>query len=200
VLRWNTDKRYLRELERAGVPVVPTVWVRGGHVLDLGSELDAQGWETAVVKPSVSAAGDRTVRTTRGNVGNGQRHLARLARTGVAMVQPYRSSVEAAGERSLIYLGGRYSHSVRRVPLFHGPATGPRETAAPASRALRHVADQAVGACPGDLLYARVDLVADDHARWEVLEVELTEPSLFFVPVPRAADTMASEIVGRLRR
>ncbi len=26
-LRWNIDKHYLRDLERAGVPTVPTVWV-----------------------------------------------------------------------------------------------------------------------------------------------------------------------------
>ena len=26
LLRWNTDKTYLRDLEKAGLPVVPTVW------------------------------------------------------------------------------------------------------------------------------------------------------------------------------
>jgi hypothetical protein len=31
VLAWNTDKRYLRELAAAGVPVVPTTWVAPGR-------------------------------------------------------------------------------------------------------------------------------------------------------------------------
>src|SRR3712207_4018119 len=30
VLRWNTDKRYLRDLAAAGVPIVPTDWVEPG--------------------------------------------------------------------------------------------------------------------------------------------------------------------------
>src|SRR5687768_4106441 len=45
VLRWNTDKRYLRELAEAGVPVVPTLW-------------DPEGlpeWNDYVIKPAVSA-------------------------------------------------------------------------------------------------------------------------------------------------
>jgi hypothetical protein len=200
VLRWNTDKRYLRDLTRAGVPVVPTAWVRPGRSPNLAAVMDSRGWASVVVKPSVSAAGERTVRVARTDVRTGQRHLVRLLRSGAAMVQPYRASVEREGERSLVYLGGRYSHSVRRVPLFPGPAPPPRETPYTPSRALRRAGDAALRACPGDLLYARVDLVADDRSRWQVLEVELTEPSLFFVPHPAGADTMASEIGRRLRR
>ena len=33
VLRWNSDKRYLRDLERAGVPIVPTTFVEPGEGL-----------------------------------------------------------------------------------------------------------------------------------------------------------------------
>ena len=31
-LRWNIDKHYLRDLEGAGVPTVPTVWVEPGRI------------------------------------------------------------------------------------------------------------------------------------------------------------------------
>ena len=30
VIRWNTDKRYMRDLARAGVPIVPTQFVEPG--------------------------------------------------------------------------------------------------------------------------------------------------------------------------
>ena len=35
VLRWNSDKIYLRDLADAGVPTVPTSWVALGQVLGL---------------------------------------------------------------------------------------------------------------------------------------------------------------------
>ena len=56
-LRWNLDKRYLRELEAAGVPVVPTTGWSGAADVD-GR---AAGGEV-VVKPSISGGGHRTAR------------------------------------------------------------------------------------------------------------------------------------------
>ena len=55
VLRWNTDKTYLRDLQGAGLPVVPTVWdpARAEDLPDAGE------W---VVKPSVSAGSRDTAR------------------------------------------------------------------------------------------------------------------------------------------
>jgi hypothetical protein len=199
-VRWNTDKRYLRELERAGIPVVPTVWSPKGHPVDLATTMDEYGWTTAVVKPAVSAAGDRTFRVERSAAARAQRHLDRFARTGVGVVQPYLPSAAEGGERSLIYLDGRYSHCVQRVPLFDRPSPAPAETLVRATDGMRRLAAAALAECPGELLYARVDLIDGGTEGWQVLEMELTEPSLFFVPYPRGATTLANAIVRRLRR
>jgi hypothetical protein len=198
VLRRNTDKRYLADLGRAGVPVVPTVWCRAGQRVDLRATMDDHGWSTVVVKPAVSGAGDRTLRISRDRVQDGQRHLGTLLRSGDAMVQPYLASVARGGERSLVYLGGKYSHAVRRVPLFDRPPRARPEAVASASPEMRRVAAAALEASPGPLLYARVDLVEDERRAWRIMEVELTEPSLFFVPFPRAAKTFALEIERKL--
>jgi glutathione synthase/RimK-type ligase-like ATP-grasp enzyme len=200
VLRWNTDKRYLRELQRAGVPVVPTVWSPRGRPIDLLAAMDEHDWSVVVVKPAVSAAGDRTFRVPRDEASRGQRELAKICRTGTAMVQPFLSQAGRGGEVSLVFLGGRYSHAVRRIPLFRPPGPRGHERLAVASPPMRSVARKALDACPGELLYARVDLVRGDGGDWGVLEVELTEPSLFFVPYPKGAATLAREIVRRLRR
>jgi hypothetical protein len=199
-LRWNTDKRYLRDLERAGVPVVPSVWFPPGRSANLRRTMEDRGWPVVVVKPAISAAGDRTIRIGRSEVGRGQRQLNAICRTGTAIVQPYYGSVDSTGERSLIYLDGRYSHSVRRNPLFSRRGRPLPERLAEATGAMRTVADRSLGECPNELLYARVDLVSDDVGRWRVLEVELTEPSLFFVPCPRAADRMATALLKRVAR
>lgn len=199
-LRWNTDKGYLTGLGRKGVPVVPTAWVRRGQTVQLEQLLDRRGWSSFVLKPAVSAAGDETYRFRRSQVRSAQRELRRLTARGTAMVQPYYASVETIGERSLVYIGGRFSHAVRRVPLFPRRTRRSRETIVDAPAALRRVAADTLAACPEPVLYARVDLVADDVGTWRLLELEVTEPSLFFVPCPEAADRLAAEIVRRLDR
>ncbi|HXU03403.1 MAG TPA: hypothetical protein VN903_20695, partial [Polyangia bacterium] len=45
VLTWNFDKRYLEELARAGVSVVPTVCVTRGEKPDLAALASARGWK-----------------------------------------------------------------------------------------------------------------------------------------------------------
>ena len=52
----------------------------------------------------------------------------------------------------------------------------------------------ALAACPDPLLYARVDLVEGDAGPL-VMEVELTEPSLYLVEQPSAANTYAEAVL-----
>ncbi len=63
VLRWNTDKGYLRELEGAGIPVIPTLWLDPARNLSsraIHTRLPAQG--DFVIKPVVSAGAKDTGR------------------------------------------------------------------------------------------------------------------------------------------
>jgi glutathione synthase/RimK-type ligase-like ATP-grasp enzyme len=183
VVRWNTDKRrYLPELERAGVPVVPTCVLEPGGPIDLPEP-------PLVVKPAVSAGGRSSGRFGPSELAAARELLGRIHAEGrTALAQPFQPEAEARGETALVYVGGRYSHAVaRRVPL-PGPGepgaafyleeeVGPREPTA----AERAVADAAVAAVPRarELLYARVDLVGGGGGRPLVLELELTEPSLY---------------------
>ena len=50
------------------------------------------------------------------------------------------------------------------------------------------------------LLYARVDLIHDDDSAPRVLELELTEPSLFFAHAEGSAERFASAILARAER
>ena len=53
LIRWNLDKRYLRDLEARGVPTVPTLWFDGASDApeDVATRVAAAGWEDVVVKP-----------------------------------------------------------------------------------------------------------------------------------------------------
>ena len=113
-LRWNIDKHYLQDLERAGVPTVPTVWVEpGADAADVRSRSPSPDGEL-VVKPSVSGGGYRTARyrapRARDGPGAHRRRSSPPART--AMVQPYEPRVDAEGETALVFIGGQL-HATR---------------------------------------------------------------------------------------
>jgi glutathione synthase/RimK-type ligase-like ATP-grasp enzyme len=199
VLRWNTDKTYLRDLQRAGLPVVPTVW----NPSDVGELPDAGEW---VVKPSVSAGSRDTARWT--DPADALRHAADLAAAGrTAMAQPYLASVDDVGETAILFIGGRFSHAVRKGPLLtrgegvrqDRDSRGDLRPAVPTT-AQRDVAQAVFDAVPGLVgvdaapLYARIDLVDDVAGRPVVLELELTEPSLFLPQAPDAAARLVDAV------
>ncbi|OLB81179.1 MAG: hypothetical protein AUI14_04315 [Actinobacteria bacterium 13_2_20CM_2_71_6] len=206
IVEWNTDKRYLAELAAAGVPVVPTGWLSPG---DPPWAAPAEG--EYVVKPAISAGSADTGRYDLGDPEHrvlAQRHAARLRTAGrVTMVQPYLPAVDSYGETALLYLGGRYSHAIRKGPLLDGPDVGmdglyrPEEISArEPSPAEREVAEDIMGKVPGrtDLLYARVDLIPGPDGAPLLIELELTEPSLFLGYARGAATRLADAIVARL--
>jgi len=51
----------------------------------------------------------------------------------------------------------------------------------------------------GQLLYARVDLIRDAAGQPRVLELELTEPSLFISHAPGSEERFAAAALARLR-
>jgi len=193
VLRWNTDKRYLADLAAAGVPVVPTTWLEPGQAV----AVPAGG---CVVKPAVGLGSRDAARHPPGDEAAALDHVRRLHEAGqVAMVQPYLAGVDAVGETDLVFLGGVYSHAMRKAAsLTDGvappglPAVEPRR----ATPAEVELAVRALGAVPGNppLLYGRVDVVPGADGHPVVLEVELTEPWLALAYEDGSADRFAAAI------
>ncbi len=206
VIEWNTDKRYLRDLDDAGVPIVPTRFIEPHE--------DAEDWEPApgfadfVVKPAVSAGSRDTERYAAAEPRTtAVEHIRRLQDQGrTVMVQPYLDAVDTDGETALLFLGGRFSHAIRKGALLSRGTVGvtindlflqesidPREPTA----VQLAVAHDAVGAIPGGLdrvLYARVDLIEGPDGSPRLLELELTEPSLFLKHSEGAARRLAEAI------
>jgi glutathione synthase/RimK-type ligase-like ATP-grasp enzyme len=191
IVRGNLHKRYLLELAARGVPVVPTTLIeRGEH----GGELPELA--RFVIKPEIGA-GSLNARVFRAGDPEAHAHLARLTRTGAALVQPYIESVEDHGERSMVWIDGALSHAIRKSPRFSGDSeqvTGPF----PISDAERAVAEAALAPVAAQLLYARVDLARDASGQPMVMEMELVEPSLFFARGPGSADRFVRGLLRRL--
>jgi hypothetical protein len=212
VVEWNTDKHYLRDLAAAGLPVTPTTFVEPGTTWEPPPSGD---W---VVKPTVSVNSQDTGRyrlPDERDLALG--HVARLGATGrTAMIQPYLAAVDTAGETAVLCLpdaDGRlaYSHAIRKGPLLSGPDTGDvdattdREqiTARTPSALELATAERVLAAVPGGpdrLLYARVDLIPGPDGEPVLVELELTEPSLFLLHAPDSAERLADAVVARLSR
>jgi glutathione synthase/RimK-type ligase-like ATP-grasp enzyme len=185
VVRWNLHKGYLLDLERAGVPIAPTVLVRRESSETLDAVVARRGWDRVVVKPAVSAASWRTERFDRDAIADGERHLRALTQDGDVLVQQYLPSVEDYGERAVIWIDGELTHAVRKSPRFSGDEESVSQAVAIADDE-RDVAAGAVAAVGHELLYARVDLARRCDGSPAVMELELIEPSLFFRQGPVA--------------
>jgi hypothetical protein len=210
VLEWNTDKTYLRALTDAGLPVVATDW------LEPGDTFTPPEYGDYVVKPTVSAGSKDTNRYLGGEHDDlAIAHVGGLLAAGrTVMVQPYLSEVDTYGETALLFLGGTFSHAIRKGPLLTPAmefvtAAYAEETIDPrgASDSEREVAERVLDVLPTvgparrqDLAYARIDLVRGSSGDPTLLELELVEPSLFLLydgaDGAVAADRLAAAIVA----
>lgn len=202
-VRWNGDKRYLADLARAGVPVVPTLFVGPSEPVKLPPG------DQVVVKPAVSAGSRDTGRFDRDDPA-AMALAARILGSGrTAMIQPYQHSVDGRGERALVWFDGDHSHAFRKGPLLRTgakPEAGlfaPEEiTPAVADATEVEIARLAIAAATAQTgevpVYARVDLVEGDDGTPIVLELELIEPSVYHWCDPRSATRFVEAILSRL--
>ncbi|RZA27656.1 MAG: hypothetical protein EOP92_41310 [Lysobacteraceae bacterium] len=215
LLRWNTDKHYLNDLAAMGLPTVPGVFVEpdADPLPALQSFLARFPDPEYVVKPAISAGARDTQRYARHQEFAAGNHMARLLDAGRSvMLQPYLDKVDTQGESGLVYIGGQFSHAIRKSPrLLPGNEAGSEATAVETITCAVPAADElalaeatmaAIARHP-DLghappIYARVDLIRDARGAPCVLELELVEPSLFLPGAPGSPDRLAAALLARL--
>jgi glutathione synthase/RimK-type ligase-like ATP-grasp enzyme len=201
VVRWNVDKRYLGELAKSGVPVIPS------HYFAPGEDIVLPDSGEFVAKPCVGAGSAGVRRFRAGERDEAARHVRELLDSGShVLVQPYLEDVDSAGETALLFYDGGFSHAIRKAPLLHRDAAigtalfaQERISARQPSDAELEVARQVLSALPfATPAYARVDLLPSPSGPM-LLELELVEPSMFFASAPDAADRFAATLRQRLR-
>jgi hypothetical protein len=212
VISWNTDKRYLVELSLADLPVVPTTWLAAD---DPWQPPAAGEW---VVKPAVGVGSKDCGRYRLADPEHRRlaaAHVARLHSDGrLVMLQPYLPAVDRYGETAVLFIadphrgGLAYSHAIRKGPMLAGPSRAveglyheEEVTERVPSAAELAVARRALAEIPGGsdrLLYARVDLIPGPDGRPLLVELELTEPSLFLGHDPGAPARLAAAIAAKV--
>ena len=198
LVRGNVDKAYLGELAAAGLPVIPTAGLERGAAVDLAGLLDERGWTDVVIKPSISGGAFRTWRISRDEAAAAQGELDELLATSGVLIQPFLSEIQTAGEWSLIFLGGEYSHATLKRPRAGDfrvqEQLGGSAEPARATPALIEQARAVVASISGPWIYARVDGLEIDGV-FTLMELELIEPSLFLATDRQAPARFAEAIL-----
>ena len=202
LLRWNLDKHYLGDLAERGVTVPATRFIERGETASLHELVASSGFGEVIIKPAISGAARHTYRLRREDCAAHEPVFRELIANEAMLLQPFLGNVLAQGELSLIVLGGRCTHAVRkiakpgdfRVQDDHG-GTVHAHTPTAAEVAF---AESAVAACPELPMYARVDAVRDDTGALTTMELELVEPELFFRFHPPSGDVLAEALADAL--
>jgi len=206
LVAWNTHKWYLNDLAAKGIPIIATQWLAPGDCWELPSSGEY------VLKPATGSGGHGTGRYRLDDARDrdlAEAHIRRLHMQGtLVMLQPYLPGVDCCGETNLVYLDGEYSHAIHRSAVLAGPDmdvapsyAAPSATPRPPTIAEYELAERVLTALPiprERLLFARVDVVPGPDGRPLVIEVDVTEPSLFLRTTDGAARRLAVAIADRV--
>lgn len=191
VLKWNADKLYLGRLAELGAPVVASRYLDRLTRGALEQAAADFGTDRLIAKPQVSASAWQTIRWSPGAPLDG-------GPDGPAIVQPFLPAILDEGEVSLIYVGGAFSHAIRkrpspgdfRVQPEHRGIITPHRPAADE----RAAADAILSAVEEGLLYARVDICRDTAGAPVLMELELVEPDLYLQHDPGRGAAFAAAV------
>ncbi|MFO0666342.1 MAG: hypothetical protein U0174_20475 [Polyangiaceae bacterium] len=180
IVAWNVDKAYLGELANEGFVVTETKYVARGATGTLSSLMNEHGFVDVVVKPRVSAGSFGTQRF-RLSEGIDEKMFRSMSEERDLMVQPYLSSVDGYGERAIVLFDGKVSHACRKSPRFAGgvevtvPVPVAPEERVFAEKLVAWVSRR-FGTTPA---FARVDVARNAKDEPCLMELELSEPSLY---------------------
>ena len=198
LVRWNSDKSYLRDLSAAGAPTIPTLWPDAPSGEDIAAAFDHFGCDRLVVKRRVGAGAEGQEIFSRENAPPaGWRYGHR------AMVQPFLPAIVEEGEYSFVFVDGQFSHAIRktaaagdyRIQSLYG---GKEEAIDPTPSDIA-AAEAVIRTIPGEVpLYARIDMIRHDGAL-AVMEAEMIEPYLYPRQGPHLGQLMAEAVLRRLK-
>jgi len=201
ILDWNFDKRYLQDLAAAGVTLVPTIVVPRGGSPDVVALARARGWDDIVVKPTISGGAYCTHRFRLAEAERYREEIAKILEDRGLLVQPFLPEIQNAGELSLLFFDGEFSHAVCKRPQAGDYRVqfqfgGTNETVEVRDEWIAG-ARACIAAAPALPVYARVDGVIHD-GQFLLMELEVFEPLMFLARHPLAPARFARAIAGRL--
>ncbi|MEL6862594.1 MAG: hypothetical protein AAGL11_12215 [Pseudomonadota bacterium] len=194
LVRWNSDKRYLKALAEKGARTIPTLWIDHVGADEFKSSFQELGSDDLVFKRQIGAGADGQHRLSP------QDTLPDMPLP--MMVQPFLKTIQEEGEYSFIFIGGAFSHALLkraksgdyRIQSSYG---GYETPITPADADLSEAAS-ILGLLDEAPFYARVDMIRDEDGRLLLMELELIEPYLYPKEGPELGVHMARAMKAAL--
>lgn len=196
LVEWNSNKRYLSDLQNSEVDIVPTLWKETFESREWNSFFNHFSSNEIIIKPAVGA---NSVDTFRLNKNEGEKFFPKLTSRFTNrpfLVQPFIPSVVTEGEYSLFYFGNTYSHAILKTPKRDDfrvqEEHGGHLMLVKAEEKMLAIGDQILELIDPEPLYTRIDLVRNGQNNFLLMELELIEPSLYFNMDPESSERFAT--------
>jgi glutathione synthase/RimK-type ligase-like ATP-grasp enzyme len=197
VVRWNSSKRYLEDLENLGLKPIESLYISWDELDNLKQLLLEKGWDDCIIKPQISASGHNTCRF---NLSNIEDMEARFKSYGEQyIVQPFAEEIITEGEWSFVFFENEYIHCVLKKPregsflVQNGSVT----TIQPPEWMIKE-AKHIIDTIHLPALKTRLDVIRrGDELR--IMEVEMIEPNLHLKRFPGSENRLAKKIYERLQ-
>lgn len=182
VIKQNKHKFYLREMQKEGVSILPTVFIDKTEQLNL-AKIIPKKWKKAVIKPAFSAGSYQTSVFDTSVIEKTNDEYTKIAQEKELLLQEFIPEIQTLGETSFIFFNKKFSHAVNKKPIdgdFRVQSQfGGRYTLIQPTQELIHKAQKVVNTFHNKLLYARVDGIVID-GELHLMEIECIEPDLYF--------------------
>lgn len=199
LLRWNMDKHYLLDLQKKGIPIPNTLFIKVGETQSLSDLAKQTGWTEWVLKPAVSGAGRHTYRLNRENLAAHESVFRALIAEEAMLLQEFQYKVLSEGEATFMVFDGQYSHAVLKKAKqgdfrVQDDFGGTVHEYKASSEEIAFV--EKVMACVVPTpIYARVDVIVNNQGNVCVSELEMVEPELWMRHHPLAAAAFAEALL-----
>ncbi|HSP87177.1 MAG TPA: hypothetical protein VLN45_03535 [Ignavibacteriaceae bacterium] len=184
VMKWNMNKKYLKDLEEKGIRIVETFWEKSFRSEKFEEYFNLLNSKEIVIKPNISASAENTFKLMKDNFIDELKNLKNIFSNREFMVQKFMKNIVDEGEYSLFYFGGEFSHSVLKVPKKNDfrvqEEHGGKITLIKPDNEIKKQSEKILGKLKQVPLYARIDLVRTGDNDFALIELELIEPSLYF--------------------
>ena len=194
MVKWNSDKGYLKSLAQKGAQLIPTLWIEQVDRAQFAAAFDTLDSQDLVFKRQVGAGADGQFRLSPSDPLPDMPHPM--------MVQPFLSAIQDEGEYSFIFIDGQFSHALLKQAKtgdYRIQSTyGGYETAITPSVADLADATAMLATLDEIPLYARVDMLRSGSDGLLLMELELIEPYLYPLEGPELGPRLAAAVKSRL--
>ncbi|MEY3387410.1 MAG: hypothetical protein RI944_183 [Actinomycetota bacterium] len=198
IIEWNTDKKYLLELEKSGIPIIPTKFC--SQLIEAENQIK---WafdqaKAIAIKPSIGAGARLAGRAT--SIHEAKSLLNKIFDNNrIAMIQPYMESVDTSGEKAIVVIDGKLSHVAKKVPALTKGGHGDGDGKVAIDSKLESIFEKVKSNldCWKELIYARIDVV-ENNGNYLLMELELAEPWLFMKYRPEASLDLLNAVLKRI--